>query len=84
MVPEQKRPDEKNDEKNEGSFIVQMARYSELAFLLPAATFVGWIIGVLLDRWLHTSKLYLVGLLLGIVAGFVQLIRTVTREEKED
>jgi len=79
-MPDSKRP----VEKNEASFLVQIARYSELAFILPAATFVGWIIGVLLDKWLHTSKLYLVGVLLGIVAGFVQLIRMVVRSEKEE
>ena len=41
-----------------------------------AATVVGWLAGAGLDRWLHTSWLYLVGLILGIVAGFVELIRT--------
>ncbi len=66
------------------SFWVQVARYSQLAFALPAATFVGWIVGALLDRWLHTQNLYLVGLLLGIAAGFVELIRTVMKSEKEE
>ena len=28
-----------------------------------------------LDRWLHTTWLYLAGLILGIIAGFVELIR---------
>lgn len=55
-----------------------MARYSQLALTLPAATIVGWLIGVALDKWLHTTWLYLAGLILGIVAGFVELIRTVT------
>jgi F0F1-type ATP synthase assembly protein I len=50
-----------------------------LAVIFPAATVVGWLIGVALDRWLHTTWLYIVGLLLGIVAGFVELIRTATR-----
>jgi F0F1-type ATP synthase assembly protein I len=65
------------------SFWVQVARYSQLAMALPAATVVGWLIGYLLDKWLHTTWLYLVGLLLGIAAGFVELVRTVTRSEKE-
>lgn len=54
-----------------------MARYSQLALVLPASTFIGWLIGVGLDKWLHTTWLYLVGLIMGIVAGFVELIRTV-------
>jgi F0F1-type ATP synthase assembly protein I len=59
------------------NFWVLMARYSQLAFALPAATVAGWLIGAGLDRWLHTKWLYLVGLILGIAAGFVELVRTV-------
>ena len=59
-----------------------MARYSQLAFVLPAATVTGWLIGLLLDKWLHTTWLYLLGLFLGIAAGFVELVRTVTKGEK--
>jgi F0F1-type ATP synthase assembly protein I len=60
-----------------------MARYSQLALILPAATFVGWLIGAALDKWLHTTWLYLLGLILGIVAGFVELIRTVISNSGE-
>ncbi|HZQ25658.1 MAG TPA: AtpZ/AtpI family protein [Terriglobales bacterium] len=73
-------PDNSEDKRN---FLVQAARYSQLAFTLPAATFVGWLIGALLDRWLHTKWLYLVGLLLGIIGGFVELIRTVMSSESK-
>lgn len=55
---------------------VQMANYAQLAIIFPAATLIGWLIGVGFDRWLHTSWLYIVGLILGIIAGFVELIRT--------
>ena len=61
---------------------VQIARYSQLAFVLPAATVVGWAIGVGLDHWLHTTWLYIPGLLLGILAGFVELVRTVMRDSQ--
>ena len=57
----------------------QMGNYAQLAFMFPAATVIGWLIGVGLDKWLHTTWLYIVGLILGIVAGFVELIRTVTK-----
>jgi len=66
------------------NFFVTLARYSQLAFVLPAATFVGWIVGALLDKWLHTTWLYLVGLIVGIVAGFVELIRTVVKDDGKD
>ena len=52
-----------------------MAKYSQLAFVFPAATIAGWLIGVALDRWLHTTWLYIAGLIVGIIAGFVELIR---------
>lgn len=58
---------------------VEMSNYAELAIVFPAATVIGWLIGVGLDKWLHTTWLYIVGLLLGIAAGFVQLIRTASK-----
>ncbi|MFZ0199139.1 MAG: AtpZ/AtpI family protein [Candidatus Sulfotelmatobacter sp.] len=64
------------------NFWVQAGRYSQLAFILPAALVVGWLIGAALDRWLHTTWLYLAGILLGIGAGFIELIRTVMRDTK--
>jgi F0F1-type ATP synthase assembly protein I len=60
---------------------VQVGNYAQLAFMFPAATLVGWLIGVALDKWLHTTWLYVVGLLFGILAGFVELIRTVAKNK---
>lgn len=62
---------------------VQLANYSQLAFIFPVATVAGWLIGLALDHWLHTTWLYLVGLILGIIAGFVELIRTAIKSTKE-
>ena len=75
-------PESPNSEKR--SFWIAMARYSQLAFVLPAATAAGWILGALADRWLQTTWLYLLGLLLGIAAGFVELVRAAIRSEKAD
>lgn len=63
--------------------LVMLANYSQLAFIFPAATVVGWLIGVALDHWLHTTWLYLAGLIVGIIAGFVELIRLVTSSESK-
>jgi F0F1-type ATP synthase assembly protein I len=68
--------------KQKENFWVQAARYSQLAFILPAALVVGWLIGAALDRWLHTTWLYLAGILLGIAAGFIELIRSALRDTK--
>jgi len=75
------RPDRKSSDQKE-NFWVQAARYSQLALVFPAALVVGWLIGSALDRWLHTSWLYLAGILLGIAAGFIELIRAVSRDSK--
>lgn len=72
-----------NDPPNQSSLWLQLARYSELALIFPAATVAGWLIGLGLDHWLHTTWLYLAGLLLGIAAGFVQLIRAFLSAESK-
>jgi ATP synthase protein I len=76
-------PPRDNDSSERKSSWVQLAKYSQLAVIFPAATFVGWLIGVALDRWLHTTWLYLAGLILGSIAGFVELIRTVTSSDSK-
>ena len=55
--------------------IVTAARYSEIGFVIPAAVFLGYILGRLLDRWFHTHWLFIAGVIFGAVAGFVQMIR---------
>jgi F0F1-type ATP synthase assembly protein I len=71
-------PSDQQDQDKKNMW-VQMANYAQLAIVFPAATVVGWLIGTALDHWLHTTWLYLVGLVLGIVAGFVELIRTASK-----
>jgi F0F1-type ATP synthase assembly protein I len=72
-----------NNPSKKKSTWVQLANYSELAFIFPAATVAGWLIGLAVDHWLHTTWLYLAGLIIGIIAGFVQLIRTVTSSDSK-
>ena len=71
-------PGRDKDPPAQKGFWLQLASYSQLAVIFPAATVIGWLAGTALDRWLHTTWLYLLGLILGIIAGFVELIRTVT------
>ena len=61
-----------------------VGEYTSLAFTLPAATVVGWGIGYLLDRAFHTHFLYIPFLILGIAAGFVQLVRLAMRDTRND
>lgn len=67
--------------------IVTIARYSEIGFIIPSAVLLGFFLGKLLDYWLHTKWLYLVGLLFGAVVGFWQVIRmtmTAFNDESKD
>lgn len=52
---------------------------------LVVATAGGAILGYFLDRWLGSSPwLTLIGLGLGIVAGFRELVRTIKAAEREE
>ncbi len=71
---------QEKDGKSDNAAVI-WARYSEVAFIIPAAVVVGLLLGKLLDYWLHTRWLFLVGIIFGAVVGFIQMIRTVTRAE---
>ena len=71
-------PGEQGD-KNSSNPAVVWARYSEIAFIIPAAVVVGLLVGKLLDYWLHTRWLFLGGIVFGAIVGFVQMIRMVLR-----
>jgi F0F1-type ATP synthase assembly protein I len=68
-MPPPGKPSDKKDP------FVSLARYSEIGFIIPSAVLLGFFLGKLLDYWLHTKWLYLVGLLFGAVVGFWQVIR---------
>jgi len=72
-------PDSPDPNKKKNPW-VQFGRYSQLAFMLPAATVAGYLIGALLDYWLHTTWISVVGLLLGTAGGLIELIRMVSRD----
>jgi F0F1-type ATP synthase assembly protein I len=57
---------------------------TSLALLLPVSTLVGYGIGYLLDKAFGRHWLYIPCLILGTVAGLVQLIRTLLRDTGDD
>jgi F0F1-type ATP synthase assembly protein I len=63
---------------------VMVGEYTTLAFVLPVSTFLGYGLGWLLDRQFGTTWIYIPGLILGIVSGFVQLIRQLMRDTRDD
>ena len=73
---------DRNRTDNDSAAVV-WARYSQIAFIIPAAIVVGWLIGKLLDYWLHTHWIYIAGVIVGAIAGFIDMIRMVTRDKPE-
>jgi ATP synthase protein I len=61
-----------------------LGELSSIGLVLVVATIIGLAGGYYADRLLGTSPwLLLVGLVLGIAAGFVNLFRSVTRADRE-
>lgn len=59
--------------------------YSSLGIILPAGAVGGLGLGWVLDRWLHTSPLFtLILCLVGAGAGVIDILRVLTRAEKQD
>lgn len=69
------------DRQDKHNPAVDWARYSQIAFIIPAAVVVGLLLGKLFDHWLHTRWLFLVGIIVGSIAGFVDMVRTITRQK---
>ena len=63
--------------------LLMLGKYLSLALTLPASVFAGFILGKLADRWFHVPFLTVVGILLGTVAGLMQIFRELNRETKQ-
>jgi ATP synthase protein I len=63
--------------------LVQAESLLQIAFVLPAAVLIGWGAGALLDTWLHTNWIYIVGLLFGSAAGLLEVVRQALRAGNE-
>ena len=61
-----------------------VGEYTSLAFLLPVSALIGYVLGYLLDKEFDTTWMYIPGLILGIAAGMVQLVRQLMRDTKDD
>ena len=66
------------DNRKQGSAVKDFAKAEsmiQLAIILPAACVIGWFLGSLMDRWLHQQWIYIAGIVVGAIAGFVQMYR---------
>ncbi|HEY6412808.1 MAG TPA: AtpZ/AtpI family protein [Edaphobacter sp.] len=64
--------------------LVKAESMIQLAIALPAGCVIGWLIGAWLDRHFHQNWMGIVGILLGAVAGFMQIFVTASRFLKRD
>ena len=62
--------------------LIRAERLTQIAFILPCAVLVGWLAGAGLDKWLGQHWIYIAGIIVGCVAGFVQIVRLVNSQEK--
>ncbi len=63
--------------------LVEGLKYTHIAFALPFGVIAGLLLGSLVDSWLGTTYIRLIGLGLGIVAGFYDLIRSVMQMNRD-
>lgn len=77
------KQDGKNSSRELTRSLVKADKMLQIAFMLPTAVLVGWLIGAGLDHWLHQHWIYLAGIFLGIGAGFVEIFRLMRELEGE-
>lgn len=76
-------PTPRKDDDSTNPWVV-VARYSEIGFIIPAAVLLGFVIGKVLDHYLHTTWIYIVGLVFGAAVGFFQMIRIALHSTDSD
>jgi len=72
-------PAPKPEPRNNGGIqtLIQAEKLTQIAVLLPSATFIGWLAGAWLDSKLHQSWMALAGIIFGGISGLVYVVRLV-------
>ena len=55
--------------------LVEAEKLMQIAILLPASAFIGWLIGAWLDSHFHQTWLGTAGIIFGGIAGIVHVVR---------
>jgi F0F1-type ATP synthase assembly protein I len=73
-----------DEDKKSGTLsdLVKAESIVQLALALPAGCLIGALGGMALDKHFHTGWIAVAGILLGAVAGFVQIYRTASKQMK--
>jgi len=59
-----------------------VGRYITLALVLPSSLAAGYILGAVADHFIHLPVLKVVGILLGMLTGVLQVLKELSRDEK--
>ena len=59
--------------------LVQAESMIQLALALPAGCVIGWFFGMLLDHHFRTDWIQVLGIIVGAIAGFVQIFTTASK-----
>ncbi len=78
------KSDSESDRKVVLHGLVRAESIVQIALALPVSTILGWAVGDYLDHKLHHSWIAIVGLLVGVVAGFIQIVRLVNQANRSD
>jgi F0F1-type ATP synthase assembly protein I len=76
--------DVKDPRRERYNSLRQVGYLTTIPFLLVASPLIGWWLGRLLDRLLHTTFLTWVFLALGMVAGIREVVRVIRRATSSD
>lgn len=69
---------------NSDGSLTWLGKYLSLALTLPASVVAGYILALGVEHWLHWPILRAVGILLGMAAGLVQILRELSRDERRN
>lgn len=72
-------PPNKNQKQPSGGLqtLVQAEKLMQIAIMLPAAVFLGWLFGSWLDKHFHQSWIAIAGIFVGAAAGLSYVVRLV-------
>lgn len=78
-IPESKLPKKASSGL---SAYVEAEKLIQIAFVLPAAAFIGWLAGAWADSYWHQSWIAIAGIIFGCIAGLVSVIRMALAAER--
>jgi F0F1-type ATP synthase assembly protein I len=64
--------------------MIWLGKYLSLALTMPASVAAGYLLGTFADHYLHLPLLRAIGIILGMVAGLIQVLRELDRDSRRN